>query len=171
MQPKGRVADVVHATSSRWIFLSFIDIFDARIRRIATRTSEASPSTLAISAFCVDSAGRGAPLAPCQGDRVRLVGKPDVFQKRLVGSANAPSQLSTTRKYGRPDARTRTRSAFRKSDTAVFRFACVLNLHDRIQGSQVAARLTVGQPSVGLVRWVPTCRSGRGLARCSEGLA
>ncbi|HWO28348.1 MAG TPA: hypothetical protein VNO32_06080, partial [Candidatus Acidoferrum sp.] len=28
-------ADVVHATSSRWIFLSFIDIFDARIRRIA----------------------------------------------------------------------------------------------------------------------------------------
>ena len=43
MQPKGRAADVVHATSSRWIFLSFIDIFDARIRRIATRTSEASP--------------------------------------------------------------------------------------------------------------------------------
>jgi hypothetical protein len=43
MQPKGRAAEVVHATSSRWIFLSFIDIFDARIRRIATQTSEASP--------------------------------------------------------------------------------------------------------------------------------
>jgi hypothetical protein len=43
MQPKGRAADVVHATSSRWIFLSFIDIFDARIGRIATRRSEASP--------------------------------------------------------------------------------------------------------------------------------
>jgi hypothetical protein len=46
----------VHATSSRWIFLSFIDIFDARIRRIATRTSEASPIITVVHP-CVRGAG------------------------------------------------------------------------------------------------------------------
>ena len=55
MQPKGRAADVGHAISSRWIFLSFIDIFDARIRRIATQTSEASPIITVI-----DPCARGA---------------------------------------------------------------------------------------------------------------
>ena len=57
MQPKGRAADVVHATS-RWIFLSFIDIFDARTGRIATRTSEASP-IITVVHRCARGAGSG----------------------------------------------------------------------------------------------------------------
>ena len=69
----------------------------------------------------------------------------------LVGSANARSQLSTTRKYGPPR---------HDEPELVLRFASpipvcfglcarsVLNLHDRIQGSPVAARLTVGESEV-----------------------
>jgi hypothetical protein len=59
MQPKGRAADVVHATSPRWIFLSFIDIFDARIRRIATRTSEASPIITVVHPCARGAGSRG----------------------------------------------------------------------------------------------------------------
>src|SRR5580704_2613655 len=91
MQPKGRAADVVHATSSRWMFLSFIDIFDARIRRIATRTSEASPIITV-----VHPCARGAGPRDVEARAIRLT-----FHEDENNSTRNPSDLSAER--GKPE--------------------------------------------------------------------
>ena len=77
--------------------------------------------------------------------RFRLVGRPTgSYPETVLWEVPTNSQLSTTRKYGRPETMNPNSFCFSQARSWLRFGLCarsVLNLHDRIQGSQVAARL------------------------------